>query len=128
MRSDGTPTLSNVRVLLVEDDFLILMALESAFAAAGAEIAGLCRNAKEALAAVEDREMEAAVLDFRIGGETTVSVARKLAQRGIPFVFVTGQTENEPIFAEWPNCKVIAKPAPMEAVLATVASLVQRQA
>jgi hypothetical protein len=29
----------------------------------------------------------------------------------VPFAFYTGQTETDPIRAEWPRCAIVAKPA-----------------
>jgi hypothetical protein len=49
-KHDETSPLNGARVLVVEDDCLISMDLESTLAEAGAEIAGVCRTAKDALA------------------------------------------------------------------------------
>jgi hypothetical protein len=44
----------------------------------------------------------------------------------IPFLFYTGQLEATPVHDGWPECKVIAKPAPREAIVAAVADLLER--
>jgi DNA-binding response OmpR family regulator len=83
------------RVLVVEDEALIAMALEERLREAGAEVVGPAFTAAEALRLVEaaaaDGGISAAVLDLRLtGGETAIPVADALAARGVPFLFATG--------------------------------------
>jgi DNA-binding response OmpR family regulator len=111
-------------VLVVEDDILLLMDLESILLEAGAEIAGVCRTVTDALAMADRKSVAAAILDVRVGRETIAPVARRLASRGIPFVFYTGQIENDPELAEWGGCKILNKPARAGAIVAAVANLV----
>ncbi|HEX5421390.1 MAG TPA: response regulator [Gammaproteobacteria bacterium] len=109
---DTAPLLTKARVLVVEDDFLILMELEAVLRDAGADIAGLCRNVREALAAADGGgDVGVALLDVRLGNDTVAPVARALTEHGTPFVFYTGQVDTDPILAEWPDCRVVSKPA-----------------
>jgi DNA-binding response OmpR family regulator len=122
-RSDR-PALEGAHVLVVEDDFFILADLQSGLADAGAEIVGPFRNAKEALAALDGQDITAAILDLQLGaGRSSVPVGRELARRGIPFLFYTGQLDTKPIRAEWPDCKVISKPAPLGIIMRAIAQL-----
>ena len=118
--------LNGTRVLLVEDDFILLVELEFILAEAGAEVVGMCRTIGEAVAFVEREDFAAAVLDIRLGQETISPVARRLTQRGIPFVFYTGQVETDPIRAEWPACRIVPKPAQPRAIVAAVTDLLRR--
>jgi len=115
------PALRGARVLLVEDDVLLLMELEAILRDAGAEIAGCCRTVREALAVTERDGLAAAVLDVRVGHETIAPVARQLASRGTPFIFYTGQVGNDPDLAEWTGCRVLSKPARASAIVAAIA-------
>ena len=112
---------------MVEDDFLILMELETILREAGAHIAGACRTVDEALALAREQEIDAALLDLRVGQEAITPVARCLDHRGVPFAFYTGQQETDPIRAEWPDCAIIAKPAVTRLLVATLAGLLQRR-
>jgi DNA-binding NtrC family response regulator len=114
--------LKGARVLVVEDDFLILMELETILSEAGAEIAG-CRTVKDALALAEKNALAAAVLDIRLGRETIAPVARELARRGIPFVFYSGQVNTDAVRAEWPDRRLVPKPAQPRAIVNAVADL-----
>jgi DNA-binding response OmpR family regulator len=125
-KPDATPPLKGARVLVVEDDFFILMELESILAAAGAEVVGLCRSVTDALPLAEQDGLTAAVLDIQLEHETVAPVARKLCSRGVPFIFYTGQTETDPIREEWPDHKIVMKPAPPRSIIYALAELTRR--
>ncbi len=97
-------------MLVVEDDFFILMELESVLADAGAEVVGLCRGVSDALA-VECEN------DIKRRCSTCVSARRRWSRwpaswrHGTPFVFYTGQLASDPELSEWPLCRVVQKPA-----------------
>jgi CheY-like chemotaxis protein len=84
-----TPPLRGARLLLVEDDALLLMELEAILLDAGAEMAGCCRTVRDALAVASSEGIDAAILDVRVGRETIAPVAQRLASRGTPFIFYT---------------------------------------
>ena len=66
-----------------------------------------------------------AVLDLRIGGETAGAVAQRLAARKIPFMFYSGQSEAE-VRTNWPDTRVLTKPAPPGDIVAAIAGLRDR--
>jgi len=115
--------LKSARILLVEDNFLILMELESTLREAGAEIVGSCITLESALLLANDGDFNTALLDIRLGQETIVPVARCLARRGIPFGFYTAQTEADPSLAEWPEAMILEKPASSKAIVAALARM-----
>jgi DNA-binding response OmpR family regulator len=123
-KNTDTP-LRGARVLVVEDDALLLMELESILQDAGAEIVACCRNLKDGLTALEQKPPAAAILDVRIGQGTIAPVARRLANCGTPFLFYTGQVENDPALAEWSDHAVLTKPARPAAIVAAVADLLE---
>ena len=118
--------LNTARILLVEDSFFILVELESALLDAGAEAVCVCRTVREALSTLDAEDVSAAVLDIQLDRETSAAVARQLARQGIPFLFYTGQLDIAPVHTEWPECRVIAKPASRETIVAAVAGLLER--
>lgn len=85
----ATPPLRGVRLLVVEDDVLVYMLLEDMLAELGCELVPAA-HAKEAMALAAGETLDAALLDINLRGETSYAVADELAQRGIPFAFVTG--------------------------------------
>jgi hypothetical protein len=59
--------LSGARILVVEDDFLISTELDTILADAGATVLGPFRTLAQAERAIEDNNVSAAILDFRLG-------------------------------------------------------------
>jgi DNA-binding response OmpR family regulator len=118
--------LNGACILVVEDDFFIGIELATVLNEAGATVVGpfqSVRSAESAIASLDDTSISAAVLDIRLGAETVAPVARRLSERHVPFMFYTGQSGFDPIRAEWPNSKVVSKPASPSALVRAVASL-----
>ena len=124
--SSAVPVLRGVRVLVVEDDALLLMELESILIEAGAEVVGVCRTVAEGATAAQQEGIAAAVLDVRIGRDTIAPVARQLDRQGTPFMFYTGQVGNDPAIAEWADRTIVGKPAQAKAIVSAVAGLVRQ--
>ena len=112
--------LEGAHLIVVEDDAILLMDLEAILRGAGAKTLRLCRTVEEGLEAAELEEISAALLDVRVGRHAVAPVARRLLQRGIPFVFYTGQPIDDPAIIEWPNSKFIAKPARPQAIVSAI--------
>jgi DNA-binding response OmpR family regulator len=117
--------LRGARVLVVEDDALVLMELESILQDAGAETVACCRNVNDGLTAVEQKPPAAAILDVNSGRRVIGPMARRLARRGTPFLFYTGEVENESTLAEWPDHLVLTKPERPATIVAAVAHLLE---
>ena len=114
--------LKGARLLVVEDDILLLMELESLLGDAGAESVVACASVGEALAAIDRSSFAGAVLDWRLGHETAAPVARRLASRNVPFVFYTAQTGMTD-FREWPGSIIVPKPARPRDIVAALAKV-----
>jgi DNA-binding response OmpR family regulator len=124
-KSGGNRVLDGARLLIVEDDFLLLMDLEAVLRDAGAETVHACRTIDEALAAVDMGDFAAAVLDVRIDRDSIAPVARKLAARRTAIVFYTGQVDNERLMAEWPQCRILSKPTAPHVIVNAIAELLK---
>jgi hypothetical protein len=57
---------------------------------------------------------------------TVASVANKLEELGVPFVFYTGQLKADEVFTEWPLHDVIEKPASPHTLAAAIRRLLFR--
>ena len=82
--------LAGRRVLLIEDEPLVVLDLSCEIEEAGAEIVGVARTLSDALQLARDVSADLAVLDGNLNGESVVDVAELLSVRGIPFCFVSG--------------------------------------
>lgn len=81
---------TGLRVLVVEDEFMIAMAVEAVVTDAGGVVVEMAATLEQALAFAERAEFDAALLDINLNGENSFPVADILGKRGIPFAFVTG--------------------------------------
>jgi CheY-like chemotaxis protein len=81
---------ADLRVLVVEDSFMIVSALELAFDSFGWTMVGPATRIPEALALVNSESFDAALLDVNLDGEMSWDVAAALKARGIPFMLSTG--------------------------------------
>lgn len=82
--------LNDRRVLIVEDEFLVTVVLETAVQEAGASVVRLAASTVDALALIEAEPFDVALLDARLDEEPVSDVAEALEKRGIPFVFHSG--------------------------------------
>jgi CheY-like chemotaxis protein len=82
--------LSGRRVLVVEDEMLVLLMIEDMLADLGCESVTAAASVNRALASIDAQFFDLAMLDMNLNGDKTYSVADALAARGIPFVFSTG--------------------------------------
>lgn len=106
-------------ILIVEDEMIIAMHLEAVLTEVGARVIGPAASSARALALIDRQPPTAAILDVRLGTETSEAVARRLSELGVPFLFYTGQFDLRPLQDLWPAAPVLAKPAaPMEVILA----------
>ena len=119
-----TAALEGVRVLVVEDEFLVAMLIEEMLESAGCVVIGPIPRVPEALDALVRNPCDAAVLDINLGGERIDPVAEALSNRNVPFMFVTGYgTTGLPIdYLDRPH---IFKPFKMTELLGTVSRLVE---
>jgi DNA-binding response OmpR family regulator len=107
----------SVRVLVVEDEFMIGLDIGQQLASAGYEVVGLATSVARALR-LEPR-CDIAVLDVNLGGETCEPVAEKLRASGKPFVVLTGYSpDNLPPFLN--DATILTKPPCIADVVAAV--------
>jgi CheY-like chemotaxis protein len=82
--------LSHRRILVVEDEMMVLMVIEDMLADMGCESVTAAATVAQALALIDAKFFDAAMLDVNLNGSTSYPVADVLAARGVPFIFATG--------------------------------------
>lgn len=102
--------ITNRRILIVEDEYLLAQDLQLELEHAGAVVVGPEASVAAALARIdEEAHIDAAILDVNLGGEWAFGVAETLRARQIPFVFASGY-ENDVMKGRFPEVRNCAKP------------------
>ncbi len=115
--------LSDISVLVVEDEAIVSFLIEDMLAAMGCRDIRLAGTLVAAQAEL-DREMPGlAVLDVNLGGVLVYPVAERLKAAGVPFAFTTGYGING-IAPEWKTATIVQKPFVPEQLAAVLLSLV----
>ncbi len=82
--------MSGKYILVVEDEFLVALDMETILADAGFEVLGPVASVVEALRLIGVQRPNAALLDNNLNGQSVGPVAVALNDRNVPFAFVTG--------------------------------------
>jgi PAS domain S-box-containing protein len=88
--ADPRIVLAGNRVMIVEDEALVALAVGEALTELGYSVVGPFSRVAEATRALAQRDVDAAILDVNLGGELVYPLADLLTAREIPFIFVTG--------------------------------------
>src|SRR5262245_55353412 len=85
MRNGGA-----LKVLVVEDEFLVAMDIESMLEELGCQVVASVPRLRKALDVASSLDFDLAVLDINLAGEVVYPLAFRLNERGTPFMFTTG--------------------------------------
>ena len=110
-------------ILLVEDNMIIAMDTADTLEEAGLSPVHTTSSVEEALASIEREPPALALLDVNLGAETSLAVAKALAERGIRFALTTGYGDDGGVLATFPPAPVLRKPYTPDALVALVRSL-----
>ena len=101
--------LTGRRVLVVEDESLVAMLLETILEDMGCTPVGPAATVDDGLKMANDEQLDAALLDVNVAGKQVFPIAEALRARGVPFVFSTGYGEGG-LPDEWRGQATIQKP------------------
>lgn len=105
-----TDVLSGRRVLIVEDESLVAMLLETILSDMGCAVIGPESNVGDGLRVVTgETDLDAALLDVNVAGQEVFPIAEALKARGVPFVFSTGYGESG-LPEHWRGNPTVQKP------------------
>jgi PAS domain S-box-containing protein len=106
---DASIALAGGSVMLVEDEALVAMAVIESLTGLGFLVIGPFSRVPDACRALQDSQIDAAILDINLNGEMVYSLAEILTARNIPFVFATGYGA-ESIERRFRHIPVLQKP------------------
>lgn len=109
MQRDESHLPPGLSVLLVEDEPLIALDGEVTLQALGVADVVCARTVADGFAALDTKQFHAALLDLRLGDQSSIPLATRLAALGVPFGFLTG-FGGEALPAEFRHSPLLAKP------------------
>jgi CheY-like chemotaxis protein len=121
----GNSVLAGKRVLVVEDEHLVALALAEELELAGAVVIGPAASLGTALELIERNELDGAILDIELQSRLSYPAADALLARTIPFLFTTGYDASV-VPDAYDGVPTVQKPVHSEAVLETLARFFRR--
>lgn len=120
-------SLAGTRVLVVEDEMLVAMLLEEALQELGCKVIGPVSRVETAQTTIDSERFDCALLDINLRGKPVYPVAELLAQRSVPFGFVTGYGDRG-VAAPFEGRPVLQKPFHTNDLARVVACLADAKA
>ena len=102
--------LDGLRVLLLEDEFLIAMDVEQLCRDHGAADVAIVASIAEAETHESAGDFDAAIVDLMLAGQSTLDFARRLMDRSVPFVVASGYGGRSDVTAALPGITIVEKP------------------
>jgi DNA-binding response OmpR family regulator len=115
------------RILVVEDEFLVAMQIESILTRAGWRVIGSAGTLSSAVSLARKSACDAALLDVNLRGERADEVAEILFARGVPFLFVSGYGRGNLPAAFRQSVELIAKPFSDRTLVEAVRNLIRNK-
>jgi DNA-binding NtrC family response regulator len=115
------------RLLVVEDEFLILLDIQHILESAGAAHVGTAARLAEAEAALARESFDAVLLDLKLDKESSLELAGKLATKKIPFIFMTGAPAEAKQAQDFGDVPVVGKPFDSATLLAALSKALSKR-
>ena len=106
-------------ILLVEDEPMISMMLADLLAKNGHRVDGPHSRIQEALEAATNNKLKAGILDINLRGKSVFPIADVLIERKIPFIFLTGYSDDA-IASRYNHIPILQKPVEPENIWAAL--------
>ncbi len=103
-----------LRVLVVEDMFLVAEELSYNLEDWGCEVVGPAGGVDEALRLVESERLDGALLDVNLGDERCFPIAATLEKQGVPFIFLTGYDMSSAFPPQFEAVPRLSKPVDLQ--------------
>jgi len=90
MKPQDLEALRGLRVLVVEDNYVLAESMRWALEGFGCNVVGPVPSSERALGLLAEKAVDAAILDIDLQGKSSGPVAEYLVDAGLPFLFLTG--------------------------------------
>jgi CheY-like chemotaxis protein len=116
-RATFQPEKPGGRFLIVEDEYIIAQTIRKILLSRGAEAVAIVSSSRQALEQISETAIDFAILDVKLGGETSEIVAHALAAKGVMFIFATGYSDAANLPDAFATVPRLAKPFRTEQLL-----------
>jgi len=111
--------LKGLRILILEDEYLIALDVEQLCRDHGAEDVSIAHHIP-AISESDAVPFDIAIIDLMLHEETTLPFAETLRARGIPFIFATGYADASEKFTRFSGVPVVGKPYSTEELISAL--------
>jgi len=119
-------SLTGIRVLVVEDDYVVADALRYLIHGYGGSVTAIVPSVERALEALAVGPVDIAVLDINLHGKSVVPLAEHFRARDVPFLFLTGYGDARLLPEHLREHPRLAKPVEPELLVRTMLDLCGR--
>jgi two-component SAPR family response regulator len=123
MQASSPNPLQGRRILIVEDEMLVALALEDLLILHGVEVLGPVSTVPRALKFLKSNRPDCVTLDMNLKGELSIPVAEDLSKRAIPFVIVSGYVQSYPETPDIRAAPFVRKPFVEDDLIAVLHSI-----
>jgi CheY-like chemotaxis protein len=106
----GSEALVGRRVLVVEDEWVVAVELDSELTEMGCRVIGPVPSVSDAMAILVSQPVDVALVDIELGEDTGYPIAHALQARNVPVVFLTGYNTTA-LAPEFRHLRCLEKPA-----------------
>lgn len=118
--------MKNPRVLIVEDEMMVLLMIEDMMVDYGCESFASAATISQALEFIYEQSFDAVILDINLNGARSYEVAEALLTKQIPFVFCSGNSVRD-LPKNLKNVPFLSKPVSYENLTEMLNKLVHNQ-
>ncbi len=110
-----------MRLILVDDEFLIVKSLSMLLSRAGHHVVGTAGSLARGLELIDTVDMDMAIVDANLNGVSAEPLVKRLSDRKIPTLLITGYSEKQR--PSWAPNGFLTKPFDLDDLLEAVNSL-----
>lgn len=112
------------RILVVEDEALLAMDPVRMMEDAGFSVIGPALDEPTALEIIAENAPDLCVLDINLDGRFNHTIAKRLAEREVPFFYLSGHSRSQ-LGADFPNRPLLSKHVIVEDLFETIHDLLK---
>ncbi len=109
--------MSQPRVLVAEDEFIVAIDLCDTVKEAGFDVEGPHPDVSSAMLSVQKHKPDLAILDVELDDGDSFQLAERLMEDNVPVIFHSGRFSRSEMEARYPNAISCAKPCPPNEIL-----------